>query len=145
MPTVTVDTSAELGAAAAAFLADASTVFASAAGAPPEHVHILLRCGQVMTWGSRLGGIDGAPHTAQIRVQLGQGLAAAAKNEIVTGVCALLAPHVPKASTQFTFATVATDDLAIDGLLLPDLIARDFPPAAVTAQPPAGSEDGAAS
>ena len=60
----------------------------------------------------------------------GQGLAAAAKNEIVTGVCALLAPHVPKASTQFTFAAVATEDLAIDGLLLPDLIARDFPPAA---------------
>ena len=55
---------------------------------------------------------------------------ATAKNEIVTGVCALLAPHVPKASTQFTFAAVATEDLAIDGLLLPDLIARDFPPAA---------------
>jgi phenylpyruvate tautomerase PptA (4-oxalocrotonate tautomerase family) len=144
MPTVTVDTSAELGAAAAAFLADASTVFASAAGAPLEHVHILLRCGQMMTWGSRLGGVDGAPHTAQIRVQLGQGLAAAAKNEIVTGVCALLAPHVPKASTQFTFAAVATEDLAIDGLLLPDLIARDFPPAAAE-QPPAGPEDGAAS
>eukprot|EP00037_Helgoeca_nana_P014207 m.132471 g.132471 ORF g.132471 m.132471 type:complete len:133 (+) comp22450_c0_seq2:211-609(+) len=128
MPTVTIDTSAELGASAASFLVSASGVLAAASGAPREHVHIQLRTGQLMTWGSKVAGVDGVPHTAQIRVMTAPTLLDTdAKNAVVFGVGALLAPSVPKASTQFIFGAIATEAIAIDGLLLPDLIARDAP------------------
>jgi len=133
MPTVTIDTSATISDAdAVKLIGQMSGVLAKAAGAPSEHVHINLRTGQFMTWGSKLGGKNGAPHTAQIRIVLGQALEAATKNAIVSGVGPLLAPYSPPASTQFLFEAAAAENLAIDGLLLPDLIARDAanPPAA---------------
>lgn len=125
MPTVEISTSADLGLSAIRFIEDASNVLASAAGVPREHVHIILRCSQLMTWGSRLGGVDGAPHAAYVRLLVSQQLDAAAKNEIVRGVCSLLEPFCPRASTQFYFEKAPIENLAIDGLLLPDLIARD--------------------
>jgi len=78
-----------------------------------------------MTWGSKLGGKNGAPHTAQVRVVLGQALEDGLKKAVVTEVGKLLAPYAPSASTQFLFEAAAAENLAIDGLLLPDLIARD--------------------
>jgi phenylpyruvate tautomerase PptA (4-oxalocrotonate tautomerase family) len=126
MPTVTIDTSATIDPAkAATLIGAASGVFAKAAGAPAEHVHINLRTNQMMSWGSKLGGVDGNPHTAQVRVVVSQSLKADAKKAIVTGVGKLLAPYSPPPSTQFYFEAVAVENLAIDGLLLPDLIARD--------------------
>ena len=126
MPTVTIDTSATIEQAkAVTLIGAASNVLAKAASAPTEHVHINLRCSQLMTWGSKLGGVDGNPHTAQIRVVVAQTLTAANKQAIVTGVGKLLAPYSPPASTQFYFESAAAENLAIDGLLLPDLIARD--------------------
>ena len=130
MPTVTIDTSATIAdAAVPELIAAMSLVLSKAAGAPPEHVHINLRTACIMTWGSKLGGRDGNPHTAQLRLTLGSPLESAAKNSIITGIGELLSPHAPKASTQFYFENVSIDNLAIDGLLLPDLIARDAPKA----------------
>ena len=81
MPTVTIDTSATIAdAAVPELIAAMSLVLSKAAGAPPEHVHINLRTACVMTWGSKLGGRDGNPHTAQLRLTLGSPLEAAAKN-----------------------------------------------------------------
>ena len=46
----------------------------------------------------------------------------------VSGVCAQLERlNVPRARTQIIFQSVAIENIAIDGLLLPDLIARDTP------------------
>ena len=130
MPTVTIDTSATIADAAVPELISAmSLVLSKASGAPLEHVHINLRTACTMTWGSKLGGRDGNPHTAQLRLTLGSPLEAAAKNSIITGIGELLAPHAPQASTQFYFEDVSIENLAIDGLLLPDLIARDAPKA----------------
>lgn len=75
-----------------------------------------------MTWGGRLGGEDGAPHTAQIRILcLQDDLSKEVKMAMIAGV--LEALPVPKASTQFYFQGCNHDEIAIDGLLLPDLIA----------------------
>ena len=100
MPTLHIDTSADLGAGIAAFVSGASPKIAAAVGAPKEHVHIVLRCSQCMTWGSKLGGVDGAPHTAQIRVVCGAELAAEVKAKVVASVGGMLEKFVPKASTQ---------------------------------------------
>merc|ERR1719484_157452 len=119
MPTVTIDTSATIADAAVPELISAmSLVLSKASGALLEHVHINLRTACVMTWGSKLGGRDGNPHTAQLRLTLGSPLEAAAKNSIITGIGELLAPHAPQASTQFYFEDVSIENLAIDGLLL---------------------------
>ncbi|CAE8654800.1 unnamed protein product [Polarella glacialis] len=128
MPVVSIDTSANLGAEAAKFLDGASGVLSSAAGAPKEHIHITLRCNQMMTWGSQLAGVDGALHTAQIRVLVcPKAFSNEEKQFIVSGVGALLSPFSPAARTQFFFEHTDLEHLAIDGLLLPDLIARDAP------------------
>ncbi|CAE8636081.1 unnamed protein product [Polarella glacialis] len=125
MPTVSIDTSANLGAEAAKVIDCATGVLASATGAPKEHVNITLRCNQMMTWGSQLGGVDGAPHTAQVRVLVSQTLCKEQKQAIVFGVGALLSPFAPSARTLFSFEHAAIENIAVDGLLLPDLIARD--------------------
>ena len=136
MPQVTIDTSANIeDAKAVTIIGAASNVLAKAAGVPTEHVHINLKRNQLMTWGSKLGGVDGNPHTAQVRIVVSQALTAANKQAIVTGVGKLLAQHAPPASTQFYFVTAAVEDLAIDGLLLPDLIARDASTPAAAAAP----------
>ena len=103
-----------------------STLPSHALGRPREHIHINLRTNQLMTWGSKVGGVDGNPHTAQIRVLVcPEALSAETKQAVVAGVGQLLAPFSPPASTQFIFEAVPLEALAIDGLLLPDLIARD--------------------
>ena len=79
----------------------------------------------MMTWGSKLGGAAGAPHTAQVRVVVAQELSTDAKKQIVTGLFNLLEPFAPKASSQICFVATSAENLAIDGLLLPDLIVRD--------------------
>ena len=116
MPTVFIDTSAtvEVG----PFLNGCSPKLAAAVGAPKEHVHIVLRCAQCMTWGSKLGGVDGAPHTAQIRVVCGDDLSAEQKAKVVAGVGGMLSKFVPSASTQFCFDVVGTANLFIDGACL---------------------------
>mmetsp|Transcript_8414 Transcript_8414/g.14216 ORF Transcript_8414/g.14216 Transcript_8414/m.14216 type:complete len:340 (+) Transcript_8414:76-1095(+) len=116
MPTVFIDTSAtvEVG----PFLNGCSPKLAAAVGAPKEHVHIVLRCAQCMTWGSKLGGVDGAPHTAQIRVVCGDELSAEQKAKVVAGVGGMLSKFVPSASTQFCFDVVGTANLFIDGACL---------------------------
>jgi hypothetical protein len=78
-----------------------------------------------MTWGGRLGGEDGAPHTAQIRILCLQDLSKDTKMAMITGVLEYL--PVPKASVQVYFEGCKAEEVAIDGLLLPDLIARDTP------------------
>eukprot|EP00961_Rhodomonas_salina_P231413 3125746-Rhodomonas_salina.1 len=127
MPTVTVDTSAEIKREdALAFIAAATTALSKATGAIEGHIHIQLRESQLMTWGGKVGGSDGAPHTAQIRVLLaGPAPDADKKNAMVAALLTPLAAHVPKASTQVYFSSCEIDCLAIDGLLLPDLIKRD--------------------
>eukprot|EP00287_Rhodomonas_sp_CCMP768_P005519 CAMPEP_0196724478 /NCGR_PEP_ID=MMETSP1091-20130531/6309_1 /TAXON_ID=302021 /ORGANISM="Rhodomonas sp., Strain CCMP768" /LENGTH=128 /DNA_ID=CAMNT_0042066599 /DNA_START=38 /DNA_END=424 /DNA_ORIENTATION=- len=127
MPTVTVDTSAEITREAAlVFIAAATKGLSEATGAIEGHIHIQLRESQLMTWGGKAGGLDGAPHTAQIRVlTAGPALDAGKKNAIVSALLTPLASHVPKASSQVHFSSCELDCLAIDGLLLPDLIARD--------------------
>ena len=77
-----------------------------------------------MTWGSKLAGSAG-PHTAQVQVVVSQDLSADAKKAIATGLFDLLEPFAPKASSQICFVSAAAENLAIDGLMLPDLIARD--------------------
>eukprot|EP00527_Entomoneis_sp_CCMP2396_P009471 CAMPEP_0198139242 /NCGR_PEP_ID=MMETSP1443-20131203/2591_1 /TAXON_ID=186043 /ORGANISM="Entomoneis sp., Strain CCMP2396" /LENGTH=122 /DNA_ID=CAMNT_0043801319 /DNA_START=204 /DNA_END=572 /DNA_ORIENTATION=- len=122
---MTVSTSAILDKAQIVrFINGATNALSQAAKVPKEHVHIHLNHGQIMTWGGRLGGEDGAPHTAQIRILCLQDLAKEVKLAIITGVLESL-PGVPKASTQFYFEGCNDDQIAIDGLLLPDLIARD--------------------
>ena len=55
-----------------------------------------------------------------------QALSVQAKKAIVEGMGALLEPLAPKASTQFYFETVSSiENLAINGMLLPDLIAAE--------------------
>jgi hypothetical protein len=127
MPTVTVDTSAAVKREdVLTFIAAATKGLAEATGAIEGHVHIHFRGEQIMTWGGKVGGVDGAPHTAQIRVlTAGQGLDASKKNAVVMALLTPLAAHVPKASSQVYFSSCDLDALAIDGLLLPDLIERD--------------------
>ena len=84
-----------------------------------------------MTWGGAVGGISGAPHTAQVRVlTAGTPLAVGVKRDVVAAVLSGLEQYAPRASTQIFFQSCEIDALAIDGLLLPDLIARDAPVAA---------------
>ena len=95
MPTVTIDTSAEMG-DPRAFLTAAHDVLAKAAKCPVEHTHITLRDNQTMTFGGKLGGVDG-PHVAQVRVTVSQKLDNKAKNAIIQGLGKGLAPAAPKA------------------------------------------------
>lgn len=123
MPTVTVtiDTSASIDEGAAATLMDAmSKILAEGAGVPLDLVHINLRPRQFMTWSGKLGGKNGAPHTMQIRVVLGQNAGVRAKRDIIAGMSKLLAPFAPSAATQFLFEEVSIDNLAIDGILVAD-------------------------
>ena len=127
MPTVYVSTSAVLQKAQILrFINAATNTLSQAAKVPKEHVHIQLNQGQTMTWGGRLGGEDGAPHTAQIRILCLQDLSKEVKMTMISGILESL--PVPKASTQIYFEGCNDDQVAIDGLLLPDLIARDSAP-----------------
>jgi hypothetical protein len=132
MPTISIVTSATISPAAAhALFSVVSPRVAQCVGCPTGHVHIEIRGDALMTWGSVAGGFAGAPHTAQVRVlTAGAPLTVEVKRGIVAAVLSGLEQHAPRASTQIFFQSSEIDALAIDGLLLPDLIARDAPPAA---------------
>ena len=132
MPTISIVTSATISPAAAhALFSVVSPRVAECVGCPAGHVHIEIRGDALMTWGSVAGGFAGAPHTAQVRVlTAGAPLAVEVKRGIVAAVLSGLEQHAPRASTQIFFQSSEIDALAIDGLLLPDLIARDAPAAA---------------
>merc|ERR1712086_317592 len=80
MPTVTIDISncAVTAKDAEQCIDELSTVFARAAGAPREHVHITLQKQEMMTWGSQLAHRTGN-HTAQVRCTVSQALSLEAK------------------------------------------------------------------
>jgi hypothetical protein len=132
MPTISIVTSATISPAAAHALFSVVTArVAECVGCPTGHVHIEIRGDALMTWGGAAGGVSGAPHTAQVRVlTAGAPLAVDVKRGIVAAVLSGLEQHAPRASSQIFFQSCEIDALAIDGLLLPDLIARDAPVAA---------------
>lgn len=132
MPTISIVTSATISPAAALALFSVVTPrVAECVGCPTGHVHMEIRGDALMTWGGAAGGVSGAPHTAQVRVlTAGALLAVDVKRGIVAAVLSGLEQHAPRASSQIFFQSCEIDALAIDGLLLPDLIARDAPVAA---------------
>ena len=117
---MTIDTSATLGGASAqaALIDGISAVIAKATGAPADHVHINLRTGATMTWGSKLGGVGGNPHTTQVRITVTEKYPDATKLQIVAEAGPLLAPCSPPATTQYYFEQTNLSNLAIDGALL---------------------------
>ena len=136
MPTISIVTTANVSPVAANVLFSVvSPKVAECVGCPTGHVHIEIRGDALMTWGGVAGGVadgfSGGPHTAQVRVlTAGAPLAVDIKRGIVAAVLSGLEQHAPRASTQIFFLTCEIDALAIDGLLLPDLIARDTSSAA---------------
>jgi hypothetical protein len=80
---------------------------------PKEHVHIQINQGQTLLL-CRLGGEDESPHAAQIRVLCTQDLSLRKWPSLPSSE----SPFQKRPPTLFFVAN--PDQLAIDGLLLPD-------------------------
>jgi hypothetical protein len=112
---VSMDVSASIDdVAAMRLVSDISHLIAVVSDVSPEAVQITLRVGQLVMWGGRLGGKDGAPHAAQLRLAHAHALATSEKEGIVSGICQLLEPHsVAPAAAQFLFETLGKENLVV--------------------------------